>query len=437
MHLADVDPAVFWGLMVRAWWLIATPLTLFFISSYFTPEMQGYYYTFSSILAFQFLGELGLGHVLVMFASHEWAALQFDKSGFIAGDSKALSRLISLGKIAFKWYIFAGVIIACVLGMVGYIFFSKNPASDIEWFSPWIVLCLFTGINFCLLPVWSILEGCHQVASVNLYRFISGVFINISIWAVIFFGFGLWALAVSTLIRILVSIVFLRYKYSNFLKSFFNASPAESIHWVKEAWPMQWRIALGATTFFLVSCLFTPIMFSFHGPVVAGQTGMTLVLKDALASVATIWTGPKAPQFGSLCARKEYEEMDRLFWRLMKIVAIASSVGALLICLVIFLLNYSGHELSTRFLPLGAISFFLAAQVVCNISQPIATYLRAHKRDPLLLYTVGSGIFIVLSNFIMGKYFAAHGMALGFFVLNLLAFPFLLLIWQRCRKAWH
>ena len=69
-------------------------ISIFLITYYFSPEAQGFHYTFSSLVAMQSFVELGLYLVILNTSSHEWAKLQLGKDGHIEGDSVALSRLV-------------------------------------------------------------------------------------------------------------------------------------------------------------------------------------------------------------------------------------------------------------------------------------------------------------------------------------------------------
>ncbi|MFH1409717.1 MAG: hypothetical protein ABIH34_07435, partial [Nanoarchaeota archaeon] len=206
---AEIDRAVFFGLSRRGWSFCAEPVTVILIATKFTPELQGYYYTFATILALRVFIELGLGTVIVQFASHEWSKLNLDKSGHILGDRNSLSRLISLADFACKWYLVGGILAVIGLGIGGYIFFSTSPDSGIQWISPWFLLCFITGINICLVPVWSLLEGCNQVAQVYTFRFFQGLLISLSIWIAILVGADLWTASISGITAFLCSIFFL------------------------------------------------------------------------------------------------------------------------------------------------------------------------------------------------------------------------------------
>lgn len=435
--LDKVDNAVFWGGMTRLCLFITTPLTILFIAAYFTPELQGYHYTFVSLIALQVFGELGLGQVIVMFASHEWSKLRLDEFGMIAGDPNNLSRLISLGRLAFKWFAVAGTIIPVGLGLAGFLFFSQKASTNVDWIYPWLVLCGLTGITLSLFPVWSLLNGCHQVTQVNFFRFWDNIIFNIALFLAIASGLALWALVIATAARLIWSGAFLGYKYSNFLKTFTITPIASNIKWSNEIWPMQWRISVSWLSGYFAFSIFTPAMFHFHGPILAGQTGMTLLLFEAISSIGSIWLTAKGPRFGSFIAEKRYQDLDQLFLHTTKMIAVVSTISALTFWSFLYLIYYINNPLSIRFLPLLPTGIFLIAQVLNILTSPMALYLRAHKREPLMALSVIQGGLSVVSVLILGKYFAAIGISVGCLLVNIIIVPATASVWYRCRKIWH
>src|SRR5258708_33321135 len=101
---AEIDRSLASAIATKAWSFISGPISLLLIPKYLSRDAQGYYYTFFSLLALQSFVELGFSYVINQFASHEWAHLGFDQREAIAGEPRAYSRLISLGRLAFKWY---------------------------------------------------------------------------------------------------------------------------------------------------------------------------------------------------------------------------------------------------------------------------------------------------------------------------------------------
>jgi len=61
--------------MGRFWSVGAGLMTLLVIIKFLSPELQGYYYTFSSLIRLRVLVELGLNFAIVQFANHEMASL--------------------------------------------------------------------------------------------------------------------------------------------------------------------------------------------------------------------------------------------------------------------------------------------------------------------------------------------------------------------------
>jgi O-antigen/teichoic acid export membrane protein len=438
----EIDRAVFFGLLSRTWGLIAGLATAILIATFFSPEVQGYYYTFATLLALQVFVELGLGTVAVQFASHEWSKLNLDESGHIVGDDDALSRLISLARLITTWFLVAGVLVAIGLGAAGYVFFSSTPDHGIDWASPWLLLCAVTGVTIWLVPVWSLLEGCNQVARLYSFRFFQGVLASIVVWIAIFGGAELWTASISGLAMLVCSAIFLKRHYWTFFKTLLLSKPeGPKIRWRTDMLPMQWRIALSWMSGYLYFSLFTPVLFKYHGPVVAGQMGMTWAIIGVVGSIPISWLSPRVPQFGMLIAQKSYSDLDRLFWKTTRIVTLVAVLVALSIWGAVCLLNAIDHpvavHLASRLLPPLPTGFFLLGEVLMVLSAPFSTYLRAHKKEPAMVVSVTAAIAIALATLILGKYFSAMGVSIGYFLVHVVAVPFVFLIWSRCRVKWH
>ena len=118
--------------------------------------------------------------------------------------------------------------------------------------------------------------------------------------------------------------------------------------------------------------------------------GMTWSLVVILGLVSSSWLSPKAPVFGILIAKKEYAELDRQFWKTTRIVLSVSVIVAFLIWLMVFSINNVNNvvvrKFAQRLLPPLPTGLFLAAQLLYIISSPFSTYLRAHKKEPLMIF---------------------------------------------------
>ncbi len=434
----EMNQAVFYAILARIWGFAAGPVTALLIVAKFTPTTQGFYYTFVSILALQTFAELGIGLAITQFASHEWANLRMGENRRIEGDPNSLSRLASLAQIAIKWYSIVAAIVIVGLSIGGYVFFSQSPTQYISWKLPWVSLCVFTGINLFTVAIWALLEGCNQVSNVYFYRFFQGLCGSSAAWCAILLGAELWTGSIMTCVGLIYAGIFLRRNYWEFFKSLvLTKSEGPRLSWLTDILPFQWRIALSSVSGYLSFSLFTPILFHYHGPVVAGQMGLTWALAGAVLAIGGAWLSPRVPQFGMMVAQKKYAEMDKLFWRLTIIVMVITILGAMAIWLLVFGLNYYNNFLAKRLLSPLPTGLFLLAAIIHAACIPMATYLRAHKKEPLVYLSILQGCLVGLSTWVLGKHYSALGMAVGYLIVFAIILPLIIFIWQRCRTRWH
>lgn len=438
LHKIDVDRSVFFGLVAKIWGMATGPVTALLLAKYFSPVLQGYYYTFSTLLALQVFVELGLGTVIVQFASHEWSRLSLNSSGEICGDETALSRLASLAQLAMKWYLVAAVVIFVGLSICGYLFFINSPDQNVPWKAQWFVLCLLTGVTVCLVPVWSLLEGCNQVSRLYTFRFYQGLCSSLFVWVAIVIGLKLWVPTVLSIVGIIAAVFFVKCYYARFFKTLLmHKLTVDTIQWRRDILPMQWKIALSWLSGYFVFSLFTPVLFKYHGPVIAGQFGMTWTMIGAIGGIAGAWLAPKVPQFGILIARREFEALDRLFWRVTGIVSTVILILSIGCLSFVYALNIFYPSFGNRLLALLPVGIFLGAQALVYFSLPFSSYLRAHRQEPLLLLSLIAGILTAISTITLGIKYSVNGMAIGYLIVNLILIPCVIVTWSRCRKIWH
>lgn len=434
---AEVDRAVVYALSARAWQLLAGPVTLILIARHFSPELQGYYYTFASLLALQTLVELAFYIVIINVASHQWAHLSLDAQGRIAGDEQALSRLVSLGRLVFKWYAVVSVIFVIGVGIAGYEFFSRAANAAIGWQQPWFVLVLLTGIILWALPFNSLLEGCNQVATIQRFR-LSQVILETSVlWIVIALGGGLWALVASAVVKLLRDLYLLLIQYRRFFEAFFKPPTGDRLIWKTDLWPMQWRLALSGFVAYFVSSFFNPVMFRYHGPVVAGQMGMTLILVYAIQTIPLAWIQTKVPRFGVMIAHRDYSELDRFWLRTSTVSLVVAGFAAAGLWLLVYLLNLGGVGLAGRLLGPYPTGILLLAMVLMQVGQCQTAYLRAHAREPIMVLSVTTGIASGVMIWFWGRRYGPLGAAFGYLTVIVGSVIWETVVWFRCRAKWH
>lgn len=413
----NFDRAVIYALSARAWGLMSSILMLFLILRFMTPEEQGYYYTFSAILAAQILIDLGMGVVATQFASHCMAYLSWGEKSSLDGEEAAKSRLRSLVKIMVRWYGIAAIVIVVVLGPAGYFFFwQSNPTSLVNWQIPWAWLILAAACNIVTQPLLAILEGCSRVEEVARLRLVQNVFGSITAWATLLAGGGLLALPAWNSMLALIAYLYLVRSRSAFLRDMLLAGKdsEQGVYWKTEIWPLQWRIALSWISGYFIYQLFVPVLFRTQGAVEAGKVGLSLAVANALLALPLAWLNTKSPGFGALIAKRDYAQLDQIFSRTLRFTLSLLVVGGVALICANQVLQQIYPKMGSRLLPLESFAMLICATILNYITIAQATYLRAHKQEPFLILSVVSGLAISVSTILTAKKFGTPGVMAGY-----------------------
>lgn len=429
----EIDRAVLYALLLRAWQFIAGPVTALLIADFFSADVQGYFYTFAALLALQSFLELGFHVVIMNVASHEWAQLSLGPRGEIMGNADSLSRLVSLGRLIAKWYAVVSLLFLIGVGTAGIVFFYGSPLPASQWLWPWVSLVILTSLSLWTLPFHSLLEGCNQVTQVNRLRFLQALTGNLVVWACIPLGAGLWTCVAIALVKVIWEAILLVGQYGRFFRVFFKPPSGPHIPWRETLWPLQWRLAVQGFFSYFAYWIFTPAMFRIS-PALGGQMGMTWTVLTAVQAAALAWVQTRAPRFGVLVANGEYVELDRQFRRLTLLsLAFVATAGGLF-WETIYLLQLAQHPLAERVLPLDSLALFTLAIVLYHLPHCQTFYVRAHKREMFLFAGVASSIAIGALVLILSPWYGALGAAVGYLgVVALFVVPYQTWLWHRCR----
>ncbi len=439
LNALGVDRAIAYTLLGRGWGVLSGLITLWFISRYLAPAEQGFYYTFASVLALQVVFELGMSYVVMQFASHEMANLTWTAGGILEGDEKAKSRMRSLLALVVKWY--SAISLLIVLGILpaGWIFFTmNNHGTNVIWQLAWIWLVLAAALNIFITPIFAIFEGCGRVAEVARMRMTQGIMGSIAAWLMFAVGGGLLAMPVMNTVMVIVALFWLWYRYRMFFKELLSAHlPASHIGWKTEIWPFQWKVALSWLSGYFIFQLFVPVLFAYRGPLEAGQMGMSLSIAMALSSVAMAWVNTKAPLFGNLVALKRFQELDVLFFRVLRQSALVIMLGGVVLLIGDWLLVNMGSAIHERILPILPFALLICTVVINHIVFAEAAYLRSHKEEPFMWLSIAVGLLIAVITLLVGKQYGATGMMMGYFIVSLVSLGCGTWIFRLKKSEWH
>jgi len=433
------DRAVAFTVFARGWAGCAGVVTILLIAHFLSPDQQGYYYVFGNLIAVQIIFELGFSFVILQMASHERAHLTISSDDAISGNPISLARLASVLQKTIRWYSSAAIFLAVSLLTIGSYFFSSHHqgAANVHWQVPWYADALAATLTFQLDPILSFMEGCGFIAEVARVRFTQAVIGSSCAWLVLATHHGLFAPATLITCYATVDLVWL-IRHRRLLMHLLRYDPGENrIHWMKEVWPFQWRIALSWLSGYFIFQVYNPLLFTFRGAVAAGQMGMSLAMTNGLQGLAVSWLTTKVAPFGSLIARREFEQLDQMFFKALKhavVVCIAVTLTAWFAC---FYLNIRNFTLAHRFLPPSLLAVLFVSSILNIFIFGEAFYLRAHKQEKFLVNSVVGAFSVGLSAFFFGKYFGAAGMVISTAVLNVVGLVWATMIFLKYRRIWH
>ncbi len=388
------NPAVIALLGNRTTALASGAVTSIFIGVFFSPEIQGYHYAFLTLIAMANLAEFGFAGATQQFAAHEWAFLQLDSKRFVSGDERSLDRLSHIIKFTVVWAVVAGFALGLMLLVVGYLMFSAR-VDNVAWKLPWLILVVAAGIDFAASLILAALEGCDQVAEVNMIRLVRLAGYSAVMWSVMATGGGLFAAPLGMVSATFLVSIAIVIRWRRFFLQLLRRLVTEGINWRKEFLPLQFKFGMSSLANYLAFSLLVPIVFSLEGPVRAGQFGLTWFAVQGIITLSGSWFIANVPKYGELVVTKNRAELDRL--------AIRSTVKSV-VTIVLFGTMFMGllwglevyfESLSSRFLSLHASGALLLGGIPRLVIWSASVYARSHKQEPLLKLALVAGPFLI------------------------------------------
>jgi len=433
----EFDRAVFYALAARAWQTLAGPVTVLLIVAYFSPEMQGYYYTFGSVIGFQVLFELNLSVVLLTAAGHEWALLRIDEDGRVTGDPHALDRLASLERFGRKWYAAVAIVCWLAVGGTGLWLFRDLPASGI---GAWIATATGAAATLYLMPRQAILLGCHQVEEVNRVGATQTVSGSVAMWASVPSGAGLWSVAASWWVKLAWEAWLVRRRYGVFFRSL-RERVTPPIRWAAEVWPLQWRLAVQAVVTSVAFGSFTVALFTLRGDegkIAAGRLGMTWTVLNMLLWAGQAWVQTRIPTLAGLARRGDRAAYDRLFVKVTALTVAAVSTGSVAAWLGVVAMNVAGLGIAERFTDPATFGLMAAAVAAQHGINCLTIYARTRQRESFFAVNVIYNALMIAGVWLSVPAFGERGVAAVYAGTSiLLGVPAWSAVWRRERRAWR
>ncbi|MBV5328081.1 MAG: hypothetical protein JZU65_10650, partial [Chlorobium sp.] len=423
-------------ILAQRFWQAASGLvTILLIAHLLTPVQQGWYYSFLSLASLYTLFDLGLSVVLVQISAHQFVGMKWLPGGGAEGES--LLRFYALVGRSSRLYLLLALIFFLLVLPTGVLIFGVKSGlasvSDGPWMAPWVMLIAATALSILILPYLAMVEGSGQVKEVYQVRLAQGVLGSMACWIVLVTGGGLWATVMVPTMGLVVALLWL----SKIRPELFYAglrNPGKELAWRREVWPLQWRLGLSWMCGYLLTQIYTPILFSTQGAIVAGQMGLSLTIANMLGLLCQSWIARRVPAMAQAVGRRDWEGFDRLFKLDFMLSVIVFICGSFVLCAIHLLLQATPY--SVRVLPFGPFAGLLGVTLMSHVNGALAAQLRSFQREPFVWISVVAAILTVPGALWMAGLHGVGGVVLVMLAVQILfIFPFSLILWQKCNRA--
>ena len=384
--------------------------------------------------------DLGFSFVILQISAHERAHLEITPDGRITGPQVPLRRMAAVLQLSVRWYLTAAVLLGIALLVGGSHFFSLRQAANSAavWKWPLRATVFSCALTFAIGPVLSFLEGCGLVPEVSRTRFFQSIVSTALAWIAMLTHHGLFAPATVLAGQGIVAFILFYARRDLLLPLMRLPGIAGAIHWRREVFGFQWRIAVSTLCDYFIFQLFTPVLFAFRGPIEAGRMGISMNAVLQLSGIVLAWMNTKGGPFGTLVARRETAELDRLFFRTLEQSLALLAGGATLLLALVIAIPHLSSRLGNRIEPWPVFLLLLLTALSAHIVQSEALYLRAHKVEPFL----AQSIFIALATFgsilLVVRKWGALGVSVAYFlVLGVAGLISATLIFSSMRRKWQ
>ncbi len=410
-------------------------LMIVLVPLFLSKAEQGYWFSFMSLSALMIIADSGFSIIILQFAAHEFAFLHFDEAGGLKGDAYHLKRLGSFFLFCLKWL--AGVAVAALplITAVGICVMSSRAAES-NWLPPWLLYIFGSTIAFINNGLLFFFEGCDSVSKSQKLRAKVNIVMIAILCVSLSSGLKLYSLAVSVSISSLLGLILLCRAYGPAISSLLSNAKGFSHPWRKEFLPLLGRYSLSWASGYFIFQMYTPIMFHYAGPVEAGKIGISITLWSGVLSLSNIWLYVVTPKLNIHISKKKWFELDYLFFRNLILSGTTFLIG---IAVIFSLLEFSkGHfSLADRFL--NPVSMLILASGWCLqlIVNGLAIYLRAHKEEPLVVPSIVSAAYVIITTYFAARYLPPEYFFLGFLSSYLWGLPWIISIFNKKRLNGH
>ena len=436
LSLRGIDAELISSAIAKSVQIIIGVVTIIFMIAYLTPKMQGYFYSFNSLVGMQVFVELGFNYAIMQITSHEMSKLKWTTENIIDGDINSKKRLKTILIFSLRWYLFSGIIFILIAIPFGLYFLNAYPNLNILVFYdfglPWILTCILISIGLILNGLMAVLEGAGKIKKISNIRTIQTLAMGFITCIFIYVDYGVYAIPAGILVALIVGFLGVGLQFNRFIKNILHfKSNHAGINWKSEILPFQSKIAISWICGFIVFQLFTLVLFKIEGPDVAGQFGMTMQIIMAVNSLSITVLLSRSPYFGLLISNGNLSGLKNSFKRYWILSTYLLILLLLILNILYLFFQHFNYELLNRILDYNYFALLSVGALLNHIVYCRAIALRSFKDEPFLRMSIlSAALTILLVLFLTDKY-GLYGCIIASLLSSLFSFFYSFYIFKR------
>ena len=335
-----------------------------------SPEEQGTYYLFLSLVSLQALFDLGASAAIAQMTPHlinvHSCPVGLPESGFI--------------HIAVKWMNRIALGFALTVGPGGLIYLYYSGQNTLGIALMWLATVAATAISGAQEGRLKILYGAGRVNWTNQLRFFALLLRYPLQWLFLILGASLFSFSAS-----LVA-VFL-YQHFRMRKAFpelWPSKPCDSARETKLQQDLLGLVGRASITYasgILVFNIQQPIIYKIIGPAASAKLGLTTMVGTTLISLASLWGLTRFPDFARQVAQGEIAQAFSDFKRTLAQTAVVAIAGFFAALLALWTLHFV-PRFSERLMTLPESLPLFGALLVQTIVLMTTYWPRSFKVEP-------------------------------------------------------
>lgn len=352
-------------------------LTSLLIVHYLSPEEQGYWYTFSSILGLAAFAEMGAGQILLRFVAKEQPQLDHSEEARIR-----LSNLFFFGG---KLSAILSTGVSLIALLVGFWWLPQTGEVGVDWKTAWLLAAVISGPTLFVGFANSFFEGMQLVTAANVRRVLSAWIALASMALAFVSGLGLVAYALSRLVSNAYSILHLYLANKGRIKMLYALRAKPKIFNGREEFlPLQYKYALTWATGIFVNGLYAPLIFKFDGVIAAGEYGLSFGFLGIISGISGSLLVARRARMAALAGNGDYEGVIGNFRKIL-LIGVVTFTSASLVLVALVQLNPSFiNTYTSRMLSPSQMGLLALSQLLWLLVTIFTTTVRSFNIEPFI-----------------------------------------------------